>query len=270
MIEALQFEFMRNALAGALLASVACGMIGTFVVVKRIGYISGGIAHAAFGGIGLGYWLGINPLLSLVPFSLASALGIGIVSKKGKVAEDTAIGILWAMGMAIGILFIGFTPGYVPDLFSYLFGNILTVTRNDIYFIIALDLVIMLIVFALYKEFLALAFDEEYAEVSGVKTMFIYLLLLCLIAVTIVMLVRVVGIILVIALLTIPAAIAKQYTRSLGKMMFLAVFTSAVLTVGGLWFSYEFNIASGATIILLSGAAFAVSSLWKYFTHSSF
>ncbi len=127
MIEALQFEFMRNALLAALFASIACGIIGTYVVVKRIVFISGGIAHAAFGGIGLGYLLGVNPLLGVIPFSILAALAMGLVSRSGKVSEDTGIGIIWATGMAAGIIFIGLSKGYAPDLFSYLFGNILTV-----------------------------------------------------------------------------------------------------------------------------------------------
>ena len=177
MLEALQFEYMRNALTAAVLGSVACGIIGSYVVVKRIGYISGGIAHAAFGGIGLGYFLGINPLYCLIPFSLASACGIGLISRKAKVSEDTAIGLFWTVGMALGIIFIGLTPGYAPDLFSYLFGNILTVPHNDVSLMLALDAFILLVVFFFYKEFLAVSFDEEYAEISGVKTLFIYLLL---------------------------------------------------------------------------------------------
>ena len=134
MIEALQFEYMQNALMAALLGSIACGVVGSYVVVKKIGYISGGIAHSAFGGIGLGYFLGINPLYCIIPFSLVSAWCIGLISKKARAGEDTAIGILWATGMALGVIFIGLTPGYVPDLFSYLFGNILTVPRIDVYF----------------------------------------------------------------------------------------------------------------------------------------
>ena len=260
MIEALQFEFLRNAVFAALLGSIACGIVGSYVIVKRIGYISGGIAHAAFGGIGLGYFLGVNPLYCLAPFSLLSAWGIGLLSRKTKVSEDTAIGIFWASGMALGVIFIGLTPGYVPDLFSYLFGNILTVPRQDIYFMIGLDLAIILIVLFFYKEFLAISFDEEYAEISGVKITLIYLLLLSLVALTVVMLVRIVGIILVIALITIPPAIARQYTDSLLKMMGLASALGALLTMAGLFLSYALDIASGASIILLLAAAFIISS----------
>lgn len=263
MIEILQYEFMRNAFMAAVLASIACGIIGTFVVVKRIVFISGGIAHAAFGGIGLGYFLGINPILGVIPFSIASALGIGLVSKRSRLPEDTTIGIFWAMGMALGVIFIGLTPGYAPDLFSYLFGNILTVPKTDIIMMLVLDAVIILIVGLLYKEFLSVSFDEEFAEVSGIKVELLYLILLCLVAITVVMLIRIVGIILVIALLTIPAAIAKQYTYSLKKMIFLSVIFGALFTLCGLWLSYVFDLASGATIILLGGSAFGLSCAYQ-------
>jgi zinc transport system permease protein len=260
MIEALQFEFLRNAIFAALLGSLACGIVGSYVIVKRIGYITGGIAHSAFGGIGLGYFLGVSPLYCLLPFSLLSALGIGLISKKTKVSEDIAIGIFWAAGMALGVIFIGLTPGYAPDLFSYLFGNILTVPRQDINFMLWLNAFICLTVLLFYKEFLAISFDEEYAEISGIKTTLVYLLLLSLVALTVVMLVRIVGIILVIALITIPPAIARQYTDNLLKMMGLASALGAFLTISGLFISYVLDIASGASIILLLVFAFMISS----------
>jgi len=258
MIEA--FQFIQNAFFAAILASIACGVMGTYVVVKRITFISGGIAHAAFGGIGLGYFLKINPLYCLIPFSLLSALGIGWISKKIKVSEDTTIGIVWSVGMALGVLLIGLTPGYAPNLFSYLFGNILTVPRTDIYFILGLDVFILGSVYVLFKEFLALSFDEEYTKISGIKVDLLYMFLLCLVALTVVILVRIVGIILVIALLTIPATIARQYTYNIKRMMILSSIIGIVLTLGGLWISYVLDIASGATIILLAGAAFLLSS----------
>lgn len=262
-MEAFQFEFMQNAFFAAIFASIACGVMGALVVTKKITYISGGIAHAAFGGIGLGYFLGINPLYSLIPFSVLSALGIGLLSKKFQVAEDAAIGIFWAMGMSLGVLFIGMTPGYAPDLFSYLFGNILTVPRSDILFMIWIVAVIVVIVSLLYKEFLAISFDEEFSQVCRVNVSAIYLLLLCLVALTVVLLVRIVGIVLVIALLTIPATIAKMFTSSLKAMMVLAVAIAVILSVSGLWLSYALDMASGATIIILSGISFMVASLLK-------
>lgn len=256
MLEVLQYEFMRNALLAGLLAAIACGIIGTYVIVKRMVFISGGVAHASFGGIGLGYLLGINPVLGALFFAIASALGMGLVTRRTKLPEDTAIGILWAMGMALGVIFISLAPGYAPDLFSYLFGNILTVPLSDLVIMLILDVVIISVVFLLYKEFLALSFDEEFSTVVGMPTERLYLILLGLIALTVVVLIRVVGIILVIALLTIPAAMARQYTHSLKKVMCLSILFGAVFAVSGLWLSYIVDLASGATIILVAGILF--------------
>jgi len=258
-LEVLQYQFMQNALMAGLLAAVACGIVGVYVVVKKVVFISGGIAHASFGGIGLGYLLGINPVLGAMFFTVASALGIGLVTRRTRLPEDTAIGILWAMGMALGIIFIGLAPGYAPDLFSYLFGNILTVPTFDLMLMLILDVIIIILVFLLYKEFLFLSFDEEFSTVAGVPTERLYLLLLCLVALTVVVLIRVVGIILVIALLTIPAALARQFTHSLKKMMLLAILAGAVFTFVGLWLSYLLDLASGATIILVSGTVLFIS-----------
>jgi zinc transport system permease protein len=257
--DVLQYEFMQNALLAGLLAAVACGIVGVYVVVKKVVFISGGIAHASFGGIGLGFLIGINPVLGAMIFTLASALGIGLVTRRTRLPEDTAIGILWAMGMALGIIFIGLAPGYAPDLFSYLFGNILTVPTFDLMLMLVLDIAIIVLVVLLYKEFLYLSFDEEFSTVSGMPTERLYLLLLCLVALTVVVLIRVVGIILVIALLTIPAALARQLTHSLKKMMLLAILAGVVFTIGGLWLSYLLDLASGATIILFSGTSLFVS-----------
>jgi zinc transport system permease protein len=263
MFELLQYEFIRNALLAVLLASIACGIIGVYVVVKRMVFISGGIAHASFGGVGLGYFLGVNPIWGIIPFSILSALVMGLVSKRTRIPEDTAIGILWALGMSLGIVFIGLSPGYAPDLFSYLFGNILTVTSVDLIIMLILDLVIIMVVFLFYKEFLALSFDDEFATVVGVPTVKLYFLLLCLIALTIVVLMKVVGLIMIIALLTIPAAISKQYTSNLKKMIFISILLSAIFGLGGLWLSYQLNLASGATIVIVSGIGFILSWFGK-------
>ena len=262
-MELLQYEFIRNAIMAGILASISCGIIGVYVVVKRIVFISGGIAHASFGGIGLGYYLGINPILGVLPFSIASALSMGWVSKRSRLPEDTAIGILWAMGMSIGIILVSMTPGYAPDLMTYLFGNILTVPFSDIVLMLVLDGIIILVVYAFYKEFLALCFDEEFATVRGVHAERQYLVLLCLIALTIVVLIRVVGVILVIALLTIPAAMSRQFTSNLKKMMMLSIIFGAVFSSGGIWLSYMFDVPSGATIVLVMSVVYLLYSLVK-------
>ena len=255
-----QYDFMQNALAAGLLAAVACGVIGAFVVVKKLVSISGGIAHASFGGVGLGYFLGINPVAGALFFALAASLGMGVAVKKTRLAEDTAIGILWATGMAAGIIFVGLTPGYAPDLFSYLFGNILFVTPADLLVMLALDLLVVVVVALFYKEFLALSFDEEFAAVAGLPINVLYLGMLGLIALTVVVLMKVVGVLLVIALLTIPAALARQFTRRLPGMMLASTFLGAVFSCGGLWLSFAFDLPSGATIILLGGLAFFCSA----------
>jgi len=253
MFEAFQFEFMRNAMLAGLLASVACGIVGVYVVVKKIVSMSGSIAHASFGGIGLGYLLNFSPVLGAMIFSLLSALTMGLVTRRTRLPEDTAIGILWALGMALGVIFIGLSAGYAPDLMSYLFGNILTVPSNDLYLMAALDLIILALTAAFYKEFLLLSFDEEFGTVVGMPVNVLYLLLLCMVALTVVVLIRVVGMILVIAMLAFPAALARQFTHDIKKMMMLAVVFGMFFTFGGLWISYLINLASGATIILLSG-----------------
>lgn len=263
MLEILQYQFMQTAIIAGLLASIACGIIGVYVVVKRIVFISGGIAHASFGGIGLGYYLSINPIMSVLPFSLLAAVVMGLVSRRTKIAEDTAIGILWAVGMALGVMFVGLTPGYAPDLMTYLFGNILTVPRTDLYLMAILDGIIILCVYLFYKEFLAISFDEEFSEVSDLPVEKLNLLLLCMIALTIVVMIRVVGLILVIALLTIPASIAASYSRKLIGMMKLSVIFGAAFTIFGLSLSYLLDVPSGATIILTMAVGYLLHIPFK-------
>ena len=269
MLEALQYEFMRNAVFAGLAASIACGIVGVYVIVKHVVSISGSIAHASFGGIGLGYFFQISPVLGALLFSLLSALSIGLVIRKTRVPSDTAMGILWALGMALGVVLIGLTPGYAPDLMSYLFGNILTVPFSDIILMLILDAVILIAVIVLYKEFLILSFDEEYGTVMGMPVERLYLLLLTMIALTVVVLIRVVGMILVIALLTFPATMARQFTHNLKKMMLLAVLFGAVFTFVGLWLSYQLDLASGATIILFSGLVLLMTFGIKRLKHLS-
>jgi len=263
-LEALtRHAFMQHALIAGVLASAACAMVGSYVVVKHITFISGGIAHAVLGGMGIAYFLGADPMLGALAAALVAAMLIGIVSLRAGQHEDTLIGALWAVGMAVGIVFMYKTPGYQVDLMSYLFGNILLVTRGDVYLIAALDVGILLTVLLFYKRFLAICFDEEYARIQGVNVEAFYLLLLCLIALTVVILVQVVGIILVIALLTLPAATAGHYARSLKQMMIGALVAGIVCTVGGLAFSYPYDLPSGAVIVLLAGAIFLLSTIFR-------
>ncbi|MDK2973774.1 MAG: zinc transport system permease protein [Methanofollis sp.] len=256
MISIFALEFFRNALVAGLLASVACGVIGTYVVVRRMVSLSGGISHAAFGGIGIGYYLGLDPLLSATVFTVAVALGMGELSLRRRQNLETVIGAMWATGMALGILFIYLSPGFAPDLLGYLFGNILLVPRSDLLLMGALVIVILVVVSLFFRDFFAVTFDEEYARVMNLPVERISLLLLVLVALTVVMLIQVVGIILVIALLTIPAAIAREFTSRLGRMMVLAVALGMAFTMSGIVLSYLLNVPSGATIILVSAAVY--------------
>jgi len=258
-----QYEFMRNAVIAAVLVNIACGIVGTYVVIKKIVFVSGGISHAAFGGIGLGYLLGINPIVAAIPFSLLSAITIGLISKRSKLSEDAAIGIIWAVGMASGIIFINLTPGYAPDLFSYLFGNILTIPVSDLYIMLVMDFIIILIVVLFFKEFYATSFDEEFSTVIGIPNRILYLVLLCMVALSVVVLIRIVGIILVIALLTIPSSICRQFTYNMKKLIISSIVTGIILTITGLWISYLLDLASGATIILLLALVFLLSFFIK-------
>ncbi|WP_407944719.1 metal ABC transporter permease [Ornatilinea apprima] len=261
MLDALQFTFMRNALAASLLVSIACGIIGTYVVVNRIVFISGGIAHAAYGGIGLGYFFKFNPILGAIAFSLLAALGMGAVQRKTRERADTIIGVMWAIGMAVGIILIDRSAGYKTDLMSYLFGSILSVPAADLVLMAILDGLIILAVIFFYKELQAISFDETFASLQNVPVNLIYLLLLALIAVTVVMMMRVVGLIMVIAMLTIPAAISGMFVRNLKSMMALSALLGIVFSITGLWISYTWNLTSGATIILVSGFAYLLSLL---------
>jgi zinc transport system permease protein len=248
MIHALfEYQFMQNALIASILASIVCGIIGVIVIEKKLVMMSGGIAHTAYGGVGLGYLLGFEPIIGAFVFSISAALGIGAIKRRGGVQADVIIGLFWSLGMALGIVFIALMPGYPPDLNSYLFGNILSVTRADLYLMILLTFFIVFIVIALFHDWKAYLFDEEFASIIGINTAFLEYLLLILVAMTVVVLIRVAGIILVLALLTAPAAMASIFLKKLKSRMIFAV-----LFIIGLWISYKLNIASGACIVILS------------------
>ena len=261
MIEALQFEFIRNALIAGLLASVLCGVMGTLVVVNRISFLSGGIAHAAYGGIGLAFYFGWPILAGTIGFSLAAALIMAAVTLKAKHRGDTIIGVVWAVGMATGIILIDLTPGYNVDLMSYLFGSILTVPGSDLWIMLALAVLITVLVALYYKDLLALSYDEEFARIRGVPAKPLYFAMIAMLSVTIVMVIQVVGLILVIALLTIPPFIVEKHANSLFQMMIGSSLLGAFFTVSGLWLSYTFDLTSGASIIMVAGAGFFLSLL---------
>ena len=259
-----QQAFLQYALLTGILAGVACGVVGTYVVTRRITYIAGGIAHSVLGGLGAAQycrtvfgWTWLNPLYGAVVAALLAALVIGCVSLwSATQREDTVIGAVWAIGMAVGILFIFKTPGYNEDLTSYLFGNILMVSPHDLWLIAALDIVIVTAAVLFYNQLLAVCFDEEFARLRGVHVEFYYLLLLCLTALTVVLLVTVVGIVMVIALLTLPVAVAGHFAKRLWQMMALSAIFTALLTSLGLFISYGPDLPAGATTIALAGAVY--------------
>jgi zinc transport system permease protein len=269
MMEALALPFFQRVLIAGLLASLACGVIGTLVVAKRISSLSGGISHAAFGGVGLGYLLGFDPTLGAALFGVIAGIAIGLVYRRVRSGLDTLISMVWAVGMALGILFVAFAPGYAPDLTSYLFGSLLLVPWKYVAWIAAVDALVLLGVGLLFKELQAIAFDEEFAEVIGLPVEILFLGLLSLTSLAVVVLMRVVGVILAIALLTLPAATSRQWTASLAPMMGGAVALCAACTAGGLLLSYSLSDAAaipappGPLIVLLAAALFAASTLLR-------
>lgn len=261
--------FLRYALFTGLLASIAFGCIGSFVVVRRISYLAGAISHCVLAGIGAGLYLkhvaGISwfePIYGAVIVALLAAVMLAAISGQACEREDSIIGALWAGGMAIGLLFIAKTPGYF-DPMSYLFGNILLISQKDVLFVIILDILILGVIYRYYNKLTALCFDEEHAKLRGVQTRWLYLTLLCLIALTVVLLVRIVGIIMVIALLTLPAASAGRFAGSLKTMMLLSTIICAMCITVGLGLSYILDLPSGPVIILLAVTVYFLSLFTK-------
>lgn len=244
-----QYEFVFKGLLGAVFASITAGLAGTYIVSKRLVFLSGGISHASFGGIGIGYFAGVNPVLGAAVFSILSALGIEYLSVRQKIREDSAIGILWAFGMATGIIFIYLTPGYTPDLMSYLFGSILTVTYTDIFALGILSAVLILYFGIFYRTILYISFDEVFARTySPFVNVFKYITT-ALVAITIVLNIRMAGVVLVISLLTIPPNIAMLFTRRYFKIVLLSIMAGFAGTAAGYAISYFAGIPVGATII---------------------
>jgi len=260
-IELLSYNFFQNAMGAAILASISCGIIGTYIVARRIVFISGGITHASFGGIGIAWFLGLNPVFGAAVFGVLSALGIEWVSKKTDVRQDSVIGILWALGMALGIIFIYMTPGYAPNLMSYLFGSILTVSSLDLYLLAGLCLLTILVFSLMMRPIVYVAFDEGYAQTHKAPVQFLNYLMIALVALAIVLNIRVVGIILVISFLTIPQTIANMFTQDFGRMILGAIAFGIMGSLLGLFMAYELNIPSGATIIFSFVILFIVAKL---------
>jgi len=251
------YRFMQYAILACFLASIGCGVIGAFVVVKQLGSLAGGIAHTVLAGMGIAYFFGGSPMLGAMIMALLSAVLIGFINLRLKQNEDVLIAAFWSVGMAIGIIFISLTPGYNVNLMSYLFGNILLVSGFDLLRMLLLSIVIIAVVKLFYRQFLAAAFDEEFARIRGVNIELFYILMLVMIALTVVLLIQIVGLILVIALLILPAAAVSQFIGSLPKIMLYSVLLSMVITLTGLAASYQPDLPSGAVIVLVAGIVYA-------------
>ena len=259
----LEYTFFQHALLGSLLASIACGIIGTYIVTRRLVFISGGITHASFGGIGLGLFAGISPLLSAAVFSVLSAFGVKWLSKRKDMREDSAIAVFWTLGMALGIMFSFLSPGFAPDLSAYLFGNILTITEVDLW-LLGLLSVLLTGFFALYiRPIIYIAFDREFARSQKIPVAFFEYTLMMFIALTIVACLRMVGIVLAISLLTLPQMTANLFTHNFKKIIGLSVVIGFLSCLGGLFISYHWKVPSGASIIFFSILIYAVSKTGK-------
>ena len=262
-MELLQYTFFQHALIGSLLASIACGMVGTYIVTRRLVFISGGLTHASFGGIGLGLYTGVSPILSAAVFAVLSAFGVEWLGKRRDMREDSAIAVFWALGMAVGVIFTFLSPGFTPDLSAYLFGNILTITRGDLMLLagVAGALVVFFVLFR--HPIVQVAFDREFARSQGLPVQVLEYVLMMFIALTIVACLRMVGIVLVISLLTIPQMTANLFSHRFHRIVWLSIGIGYVCCLGGLYVSFRENIPSGASIIFFSILIYAVCKVGK-------
>ena len=265
MLEALHYTFIQNAIIAGLLVSIASGIIGSLIVVNRMVFLAGGIAHTSYGGIGIAIYFGLPIFLGASIFSIAAALLMAYLTLNQRDRIDTFVGLIWACGMAIGIIFVDLTPGYNVDLMSYLFGSILAVSSSDLIYMAILLVLIIAVVTFFYRDILAVSYDSEYASLRGINVKLFYTIILVLSALTVVIAIKVVGLILVIALLTIPIYIAEKVSNSLYGMMFISSILSSLFTLLGLYLSYSFNLTSGATIIIVSAMSLFLFIIYKKF-----
>lgn len=263
MLEILQYDFIQNALIAGVLISIAAGIIGSLVVVNKITFLTGGIAHSSYGGIGLAIYMGIPVLFGATVFAVLTAILIAIITLKNRTRIDAIIGMMWASGMAIGIIFVDLTPGYNVDLMSYLFGSIIAVSREDLIYMSVLDVFIISIVVFFYKQILAVSYDSEFASLRGINVKIFYTLILILAALCVVAAIKAVGLILVIALLTIPTYLAESFSSKLSTMMIISSILATIFTILGLIVSYSYDISSGASIILVAVIVLAIVKLFN-------
>ena len=263
MLEVLQYDFIQNALIAGILISIAAGIIGSLVVVNKITFLTGGIAHSSYGGIGLAIYLGIPVLFGATIFAVITAIIIAIITIKNRNRIDSIIGMMWASGMAIGIVFVDLTPGYNVDLMSYLFGSIIAVSKDDILYMSFLDLFIISVIVFFYKEILAVSYDSEFASLRGINVKFFYTLILVLAGLCVVAAIKAVGLILVIALLTIPTYLAESFASKLSSMLIISSILATIFTILGLVVSYMYDISSGASIIIVAVVILAIVKIFK-------
>ena len=262
-LELFNYTFFQHALLGSLFASIACGIIGTYIVTRRLVFISGGITHASFGGIGIGLYTGISPILGAAIFSVLSAFGVEWLSKRKDMREDSAIAVFWTFGMAIGIIFSFLAPGFTPDLSAFLFGNILTITLTDIWMLVILSLFLILFFYFFLTPIIYIAFDREYARSQRIPVRLFEYILMMFIALTIVSCLRMIGIVLVISLLTFPQMTANLFTHSFKKIIFMSIGIGFISCSGGLLLSYQLQVPSGASIIFFSILVYAFCKMGK-------
>ena len=263
MLELLNYTFFQHALLGSCFASIACGIIGTYIVTRRLVFISGGITHASFGGIGIGLYTGISPLLSAAIFSVLSAFGVEWLSKRKDMREDSAIAVFWTFGMAIGIIFSFLSPGFAPDLSAFLFGNILTITLTDIWMLVGLSVLLIAFFSCFLNPIIYIAFDREYARSQRIPVVLFEYVLMMFIALTIVACLRMIGIVLVISLLTLPQMTANLFTHSFKRIIWMSIGIGYLGCLGGLFLSYQLQVPSGAAIIFFSILVYALCKVGK-------
>jgi len=266
LLDFFNYIFIQNAFLAALLMSVTCGIVGTYIVSRRMVFISGGITHASFGGVGIGYYFGFPPLVGAAIIAVLAALTTENLTRRKAIRNDSIIAIMWSLGMAIGIIFVYLSPGYAPNLMSYLFGSIITVSRTDLWFMLALAVGVVIFFTLFYKPILYVSFDEEFARTRGTPVMLINYLLIILVALTIVLSIRIAGIILVLSVLTIPQNIANLFTNRFGHIMLSSVLIGFFASVLGLILSYVMDIPSGATIIFTLVLLYLVARIIKVVT----
>jgi len=250
MIKFFEYQFVQNAFVASVLLSILIGLVGSYIVARRLVFLSGGITHASFGGVGIAWYLGLNPIAGAAVFAVLTALGLEVLTQNKKLREDSAIGMLWSFGMAIGIFFVFLTPGYAPNLMSYLFGDILTISSTDVWLLVALSIITLIFYAVFYHAILFYAFDPNYAKTQHLPVVFINIILKIIIALVIVFSIRAVGIILLISLLTIPANVANLFTNKFTKIISFSFLVSMISLIVGIIFSYWFNVPTGATVVL--------------------